>query len=129
MTKAAKLCQFNPNVPQWSGVQRVFDITSPEYHFHDDTVELAKLLAFLYQFKDGDNPVFIRFRLGILNFITSHGFIFILPLFHISFFIPTLNYWVAQTTKEEKSHFSFEQSLISLRRSPSPRVAISLSYH
>lgn len=51
LTKAARLCQSNPKVPQLCSIQNVSDITSPKNHFHDDTAELAELLAFRHHFK------------------------------------------------------------------------------
>lgn len=111
LTKPASLCQSNPKVPQLCSIENVFDVASPKYHFHDDTRELAELEAFRRQF----TMVTIGFcwiQDGNGNFITSKPKRVLLTFVCFVRFTPTLNYGMAQTTKEEKSRFIREKALL-----------------
>lgn len=122
LTKAARLCQSNPKVPQLCSIQNVSDITSPKNHFHDDTAELAEFLAFRHHFK----MMTIVFLLdsGMEVWISSHSnqsmhcpFLFCFCHF---FFCSTFNY--ANNKRGKKSRLSLEKPLIdSSQRKPEPK--------
>lgn len=133
LTKPASLCQSNPKVPQLCSIENVFDVTSPKYHFHDDTRELAGLKAFRHQFKMVTTG-FCWIQDGNGNFITSkpkHGlftFLFLLChfcLFSGSLLLPNMGWHKQQKKKNHssfvKSHWSIPpwSSCRSKRRSPS----------
>lgn len=83
----ARLCQSNPKEPQLCSTHNVSGITSPKYHFHDDTAGLAELLAFRHHFKMMTTVLFGWIHDGSLNFITFKPqhvlsiLILLLPLF------------------------------------------------
>lgn len=115
--KAARLCQSSPKVPQLCSVQNISDITSPKYHFHDDTTELAELLAFQHHFKM-TTGFFVAFRMEVwISSHSNHSMYGPFFCFWHFFSRSTFNYRTAQT-KDEKARLSLEKSLIdsSLRK-------------
>lgn len=100
----ARLCQSNPKEPQLCSTHNVSGITSPKYHFHDDTANLAELLAFRHHFKMMTTLLFGWIHDGSLNFITFKPqhvlsiFILLLPLFLLFYF--TITGWRKQQKKK-----------------------------
>lgn len=85
-------CEAVPVQPQLWSIENASDITAPKYHFHDDTAELAELLAFQHHFKMMTTVFCCWIQDGRRNFITFKPqhvlsiFILLLPHFLLLYF-------------------------------------------